>query len=81
MDLVVPAIEAQKLVVLGAAWLGKVRLIDNVEIDAPGGRPVVIVRWVSPSSTDPNYLRSAASRSFAAIPTFPIAHRAMPSSV
>jgi pantoate--beta-alanine ligase len=33
----VPAIAAQKLVVLGAAWLGKVRLIDNVEIDAPGG--------------------------------------------
>jgi pantoate--beta-alanine ligase len=37
MGLGVPAIAAQKLVVLGAAWLGKVRLIDNVEIDAPGG--------------------------------------------
>jgi pantoate--beta-alanine ligase len=32
-----PAIGAQKLVVLGAAWLDQVRLIDNVEIDAPGG--------------------------------------------
>jgi pantoate--beta-alanine ligase len=41
MDLAVPAIAAQKLVVLGAALLGKVRLIDNVEIDAPGGRPIL----------------------------------------
>jgi pantoate--beta-alanine ligase len=30
-----PASNEQKLVALGAAWLGKVRLIDNIEIDAP----------------------------------------------
>jgi pantoate--beta-alanine ligase len=30
-----PAPEDRELVVLGAAWLGKTRLIDNLEIDAP----------------------------------------------
>jgi len=31
-----PATGDRELVVLGAAWLGKTRLIDNLEIDAPG---------------------------------------------
>jgi pantoate--beta-alanine ligase len=30
-----PAAADRELVVLGAAWLGKTRLIDNVEVDAP----------------------------------------------
>ena len=33
--LAVPGPDARDLVVLGAAWLGKTRLIDNLEIDAP----------------------------------------------
>ncbi|MGE5093518.1 MAG: pantoate--beta-alanine ligase [Betaproteobacteria bacterium] len=34
-DLSTPGPQDRALVVLGAAWLGKTRLIDNVEIDAP----------------------------------------------
>ncbi len=30
-----PTISSNKLVVLGAAWLGKTRLIDNIEIESP----------------------------------------------
>ena len=33
-DLAPPGADDRELVVLGAAWLGKTRLIDNLEIDA-----------------------------------------------
>jgi pantoate--beta-alanine ligase len=34
MQLAPPAADTRELVVLAAAWLGKTRLIDNLEIDA-----------------------------------------------
>lgn len=39
-DLGVPAPEDQKLVVLAAAWLGRTRLIDNLEFETTGKIPV-----------------------------------------
>jgi pantoate--beta-alanine ligase len=35
VDLAVPKPGERELVILGAAWLGKTRLIDNIEVDAP----------------------------------------------
>ena len=35
MNLQTPAPDSRQLVVLGAAWLGKTRLIDNLDIDLP----------------------------------------------
>ena len=46
-DTLAPAAEGDsRLVVLGAAWLGKARLIDNVAVDlkAPGERTIVLSR-------------------------------------
>ena len=37
-DLGVPGADDRELVVLGAAWLGKARLIDNVPVDRPASR-------------------------------------------
>ncbi|MDO9007846.1 MAG: pantoate--beta-alanine ligase, partial [Thiobacillus sp.] len=35
MNLQTPAPDSRQLVVLGAAWLGKTRLIDNLDFDLP----------------------------------------------